>query len=88
MLLQILDGTLTYMGVTWFSLDAEGNPLIKYIMETLGIICGLVVVKLGAIGIIYYLKNICTKPVLVSLMLLSVVYSNVVALWVYVLIIS
>ena len=36
LLTQILDGVLTYVGVSIFGIAAEGNPLLAYLMATYG----------------------------------------------------
>lgn len=54
-ILQILDGVFTGIGVSHFGLDAEGNPFIHSLMSQLGYIPALVMAKSMAIGIIVYL---------------------------------
>ena len=44
--LQILDGALTLAGMHTFGLSAEGNPLLRTLMNSLGLIPGLVATKL------------------------------------------
>lgn len=36
LLTQILDGILTYVGVSIFGIAAEGNPLLAYLMSSYG----------------------------------------------------
>ncbi|MCS6893755.1 MAG: DUF5658 family protein [Deltaproteobacteria bacterium] len=61
-LLQILDGFLTFWGVSTFGLQMEGNPLLKFLMTHWGISFTLFVVKavaIVAIVLLYFvdLKN-------------------------------
>ena len=48
-IVQILDGILTYIGVTRFGELAEGNPLVKYLIVNLGVVFGLLLPKSIAI---------------------------------------
>jgi hypothetical protein len=47
--LQIADGLLTRAGVVRFGLDAEGNPLLRALMEEIGALPALAIVKAGAL---------------------------------------
>ncbi|MBN8548175.1 MAG: hypothetical protein J0M12_02545 [Deltaproteobacteria bacterium] len=51
-LLQILDGVLTAVGVAHLGTEVEGNTLIRFLMEHLGYIPALVVIKTVALGVI------------------------------------
>ncbi len=51
-LLQIADGSLTLMGIQKFGGEAEGNPLLRYLMENIGSLPTLLFVKLFAIILI------------------------------------
>ncbi len=54
--LQVLDGILTYIGVsTLNSLNAEGNPLVRKLMEHLGVVDALVTIKLIALLALFIL---------------------------------
>lgn len=50
--LQVLDGILTYTGMHAFGLAAEGNPLLRELMHTVGVIPALTITKLGCIAIV------------------------------------
>jgi hypothetical protein len=50
--LQIADLVLTAVGVSLFGVNAEGNPLIRGLMQHMGILPALVIVKSVAICII------------------------------------
>jgi hypothetical protein len=59
--LQILDGALTLAGMHTFGLSAEGNPLLRSLMNWIGLVPGLVVTKLLCIGVIMGLYSQITK---------------------------
>ena len=50
--LQILDGVLTGIGIAHFGIAAEGNFLLRGLMEIIGYIPALLFVKTFAIGIV------------------------------------
>lgn len=50
--LQLLDGSLTAIGVYHFGTDIEGNRLLRHLMEGYGFIPTLIVAKGIALGII------------------------------------
>jgi len=82
--LQFLDGLFTYIGVKRFGVEAEGNPIIKWLIETLGLECGLLGVKLAACIIIVCMVRYCQSKTTSNLLkLLIFLYSNVVFLWIY-----
>ncbi len=49
---QVLDGLLTYHGLYLFGHDAEGNPLIRMMMNSFGVVIGLGFSKLFTISVI------------------------------------
>jgi hypothetical protein len=53
--LQIIDTGLTIWGVSVYGIEAEGNPLIKYLMVNFGAIKGLLLVKIPALILIHFL---------------------------------
>ncbi len=57
-ILQILDGIFTGIGVNQFGIDAEGNPFIHSLMSHIGYIPALIASKSVAIGIIVYLCSL------------------------------
>jgi hypothetical protein len=59
--LQVLDGALTLAGMHTFGLGAEGNPLLRGLMNSIGLIPGLLVTKLLCIGVIMGLYSQMTK---------------------------
>ncbi len=50
--LQILDGILTYAGMSTFGLRAEGNPLLRSLMSIVGIIPAIAITKASCIAVI------------------------------------
>jgi len=76
--LQVADATLTGFGVNTFGIGAEGNPLVKYVMVELGVIPGLILVKMFAIlciGLLWKAK--ATNIIL----FLSGLYTSIVIMW-------
>ena len=55
--LQAADGILTSIGVSRFGLQAEGNPLLRVLMEQWGAIPTLLVVKFCAILVVFALMT-------------------------------
>ena len=57
LLTQILDGILTYVGVSIFGIAAEGNPILAYLMSSYGQAFALATAKLvaGLCGVALYL---------------------------------
>ena len=60
LLAQALDGVLTYMGVSAHGPRIEGNPLIAWLMATIGDGPGLATAKVmaGAFGIVLHLSDV------------------------------
>jgi hypothetical protein len=60
LLAQASDGVLTYVGVATYGLAMEANPLITWLMVTLGEGPGLAVAKItaGLFGIILHLTGV------------------------------
>lgn len=48
MLTQLLDGILTYMGVSIFGIAAEGNPILAWMMASYGEVLALAGAKIVA----------------------------------------
>lgn len=59
--LQILDGALTFTGMHTFGLAAEGNPLLRTLMEALGLLPALLITKGICIGIVIALYQHVTR---------------------------
>lgn len=58
---QVLDGVLTYLGTSRFGLEAEGNPLLRFLMETFGSASALVMTKICAIFIVFFLMSMMSR---------------------------
>ena len=52
-ILQILDGVLTYIAVSNYGYELEGNILIQYLLSFVGAGCGLLLAKTFALTITY-----------------------------------
>jgi len=54
---QACDGVLTYIGVAIYGTRVEGNPLLGWLMGTIGCAAGLAAAKAltGALGIVLHL---------------------------------
>jgi hypothetical protein len=48
--LQILDGLLTYAGMYTFGIAAEGNPLLRGLMNNVGVLPAIAIIKLLCIA--------------------------------------
>lgn len=59
--LQILDGYLTAIGVYRYGTSIEGNPFLRFLMDSYGFIPTLFVTKIAAIGIIGVLCSLCVR---------------------------
>ncbi len=59
--LQVFDGVLTSMGMTRFGVSAEGNPLMRSLMEQVGPHQALVVVKLFAVMLVILLTVLAKR---------------------------
>lgn len=60
-ILQIVDGALTACGISYFGVHSEGNPLLKYLMLSIGHINALVVCKSLAIIAIIVLVTLARQ---------------------------
>lgn len=82
-LLQILDVATTWYILTSWSKSAERNPLIKSIIDTVGIDRGLFIIllfKLGVVALFYYCQ---TGVKLASAIYSLVIINNVLFLALY-----
>jgi uncharacterized membrane protein len=59
--LQILDGLLTAVGVGHFGTGAEGNALLRSLMEQVGSVPALIIVKSVAISIVVVLCSLTPR---------------------------
>lgn len=89
--LQALDGVLTYIGVSLHSSLIEGNPIVKKVIDLLGPELGLITVKAGAIGLLVFIiysrlgENFEEKDFymyLGALTLINIIYLWVVGYWI------
>ena len=57
---QACDGVLTYVGVSIYGIGMEGNPLLAWLMQTMGHGAGLATAKglAGAFGIALHLGSV------------------------------
>jgi hypothetical protein len=54
-LAQILDGALTIGGVTTYGIAAEGNPMLRTLMELIGLAPAVVLTKLACSALVIVL---------------------------------
>lgn len=59
--LQLFDWMLTTLGVTRYGLDAEGNPMLRHLMKTLGPHNALFAVKASAIVLVLILTYLARR---------------------------
>lgn len=90
-LLQILDGILTYIGIWHFEagIELEANPILRYLMGYLGAGFALFLVKFFAILAVRALKRVENyQSVIVkrSLFVINLIYTFIVLQWIYCLI--
>ena len=80
-LLQIMDGALTGFAATVSSYGTavEGNPLIKALMNNLGVIPGLLMVKGGAILVLLLMERL--KVSKYWMFIVFIIYFLVVVEW-------
>src|SRR5712691_2044499 len=50
LVMQLLDGVFTYLGIGIWGPTIEANPLISSVMGLVGVVCGVAGAKLVAIG--------------------------------------
>jgi hypothetical protein len=74
LVVQCLDGVLTYLGVSIWGPSIEANPLISSAIETVGPIPGLAGAKLLAIGfgILLHLRRVHNLVALLTFIYLTV----------------
>ncbi|OGN01783.1 MAG: hypothetical protein A3I26_03335 [Candidatus Yanofskybacteria bacterium RIFCSPLOWO2_02_FULL_43_10] len=81
-LVQCLDGALTYVGVTNWGLAAEANPVVGWTMSVMGIGLGLMTVKLVAVGLGIWL-HLCQFHGIVAILTIFCLFVAVLP-WVFV----
>jgi hypothetical protein len=89
---QFIDYVLTYTGILRFgSTQVEGNPIIKYLMNSTSIEIGLTGSKIFACLLIWiwyrlYLKRLWKRPIAISfLIVVNCIYALSSALWIIIL---
>lgn len=73
-ILQILDGILTGFGISLLGIDAEGNALLRALMEQFGFVAALVITKLIAIFLICFVCVSAKKHYWIQYALSSMVF--------------
>jgi hypothetical protein len=60
LLTQVLDGILTYVGVSMFGIAAEGNPLLAWLMSSYGDLLALAGAKMlsACCGVALYILGV------------------------------
>jgi hypothetical protein len=73
LMVQALDGMLTYVGLVTFGPAVEGNPLLKYLMTSFGAPIALTGAKLAAatFGIILHLTAVHRTVALLAVLYVS-----------------
>jgi uncharacterized membrane protein len=74
LLVQALDGVLTYVGVRMYGLRMEGNPLLAWLMASLGQGVALTLAKgtAGAFGILLHLSAVHRVVAVLAIFYLAV----------------
>ena len=85
LLAQASDGVLTYVGVSTYGLHVEGNPLIGWLMASIGEGPGLATAKLtaGFFGIALHLSSVHRAVALLAVFYLAVAVGPWVAILFY-----
>ena len=85
LLAQASDGVLTYIGVNTYGLHVEGNPLIGWLMASMGEGPGLATAKLtaGFFGIALHLSSVHKAVALLAVFYLTVAVGPWVAILFY-----
>jgi hypothetical protein len=81
--LQVLDGILTALGVNMLGLNAEGNPLVKECMRLFGVVPALTAFKILGIFAVVQIYNAVTSPVVLSFV--CGIYSVTSVAWIFIL---
>lgn len=86
--MQIFDGVLTSMGMTRFGTHAEGNPMMRFLIEQIGTHQALVAVKIMAVLLVVFLTVLAKRAKWIKDLIgvLSCVYLFAAVLpWIYLL---
>lgn len=84
---QFLDFHFTYKAVSSIGLSAEGNPIVVFIMESLGVLPGLILTKVLALivlVILYKARKKITCFYVFVLLTVTVLYIGCVVTWFYI----
>jgi len=87
-LLQLMDGVLTSFGIKEFGISAEGNPLLRGLMQLIGPVPALITVKIAAVLVVCILGEISYQVswVLKALIAVAILYLFAAVLpWTYIL---
>jgi hypothetical protein len=73
LVVQALDGMLTYIGLVTYGPAVEGNPLLKWLMATMGTSVALTSAKIAAaaFGIVLHLTAVHRTVALLALLYIS-----------------
>lgn len=86
--LQVFDGLLTSKGMARFSIQAEGNAILRFLMKEYGVECALIGAKIFAIGACVFITAVARRILWVKsvIALLSVIYLCFAIIpWIYIL---
>lgn len=74
LLAQCFDGVLTYVGVTTFGIEIEGNPLVSGLMVRFGDAAGLLFAKIAAavLGIALHVQQVHAAVALLAAFYIAV----------------
>jgi hypothetical protein len=74
LLVQACDGILTYIGVKTYGSGVEGNPVVAWLMSTVGAAAGLATAKVaaGLFGVALHLSAVHKAVALLSVFYLAV----------------
>lgn len=78
-LLQVVDGLLTAIGVAHLGTEIEGNMIVRVLMEQLGYIPALVLIKTVALGVIVGICSLSRKVQWLGMAMKAVIFIYVTA---------
>lgn len=52
-ILTIIDGAVTYLGMEVFHVGGEGNPLLRFLMQHIGVVQTLILTRVFAFGCLW-----------------------------------
>jgi len=84
-ILQFFDGYFTYIGVSHYGIELEGNPLMRQMIDVFGVPFGLILAKSVGIIFIYLMYETCKQYISTIMMImffaLTSFYMLVVITW-------